>query len=153
MLMIKAAIVTGNVGVFESGEEMDLALEGLQAFLPALCRQVAQADPLDGHLPPIFVYSLVNRAIPAFAQKVHKTVLFECVARWNNHLYLFLVASRRSTEHKTYSMWSRDALFTMQRKSPDEMLYSLTNRGHITGSMSYKRVYEPTARRQGKRRW
>ena len=64
------------------------------------------------------------------------------------NIYLFLVASRRSTEHKTYSMWSRDALFTMQRKSPDEMLYSLTNRGHITGSMSYKRVYEPAARRK-----
>src|SRR5947209_4918171 len=122
--------------MLESGEEMDLALEGLQAFLPALCRQVAQADPLDGHLPPIFVYSLVNRAIPAFAQKAHKAVLFEAVARvarWNNHIHLFLVASKRSTEHKTYFMWSRDALLARQKKSPDEMLYSLHEQGTHNG--------------------
>ena len=137
--------------MLESGEEMDLALEGLQACESALCRQVTQADALDGHLPPILVYSLVDRAIPAFAQKAHKTVPFEPVARvarWNNHIYLFLVASKRSTEHKTYFMWSRAALLAVQKKSPDEMLYSLTNRGHTTGSQSYKRVYEPAARRK-----
>ena len=50
-------------------------------------------------------------------------------------------------------MWSRDALLAVQKKSPDEMLYSLTNRGHTTGSLSYKRIDEPAARRQEERRW
>ena len=87
--------------MLESGEEMGLTLKRLQAFHSALCRKIAQTDPLDGHLPPILVYSLVDRAIPAFAQKAHKTIPFEPVAhvaRWNNHIHLFLVASKRSTE-------------------------------------------------------
>jgi hypothetical protein len=45
-------------------------------------------------------------------------------------------------------MWSRDALLAMKRKSPDEMLYSLTNREHTTGSSSYKRIDEPATRRK-----